>query len=59
MQAFFLQIVVSKRTDLEGQTKNTILMYVPHAIVKDALEKIADMRLMNHAKIKVEDSIQQ
>ena len=34
-------------------------MHVPHGIVKNAVEKIADMGLMNHAKIKVEDSIQQ
>ena len=48
-----------KWTALEEQTKNTVIMHVPHAIVKNALKRIADMGLMNHAKIKVEDSIQQ
>jgi hypothetical protein len=41
----------------KGRRINTILMHVSYAIVKNVLESIADMGPMNHAKIKVKDSI--
>jgi hypothetical protein len=34
-----------------------VLMHVLHAISKNVLKRIADMGLMNHPKIKAEDSI--
>ena len=37
--------------------KNNISIHVLYAIVRNVLERIVDMGLMNQARIKVEDSV--
>lgn len=51
------QTSIPQNDCLEGQSKNTVLVHVLHVISKNVLKGIANMGLMNHAKIKVEDSV--